>query len=110
MAAFNVTALANFGYNETTRYMDPMEERWRAKKFADDELASRTGPFSEEAIRAMVDEYTIANPYSEVDQVEKALDDYWMVTQSKRADADSEASSPRNEPMGPVPRYRRMVV
>lgn len=127
MAAFNVTALTDFGYNETTRYMDPMEARWRAKKFDEDEWAARTGPFSDEAIRAMVDEYTAANPYSDVEQIGKALDDYWTVTQStvvsdkKRADVDTQeaeaeaevevSSCSREEQIvGPMPRYRRMVI
>ena len=30
LAAFNVTALQDFGYPETTRFIDPMESRYRA--------------------------------------------------------------------------------
>lgn len=82
MAAFNVTALVDFGYEETAGFADPMEDRWRAKKFSGDEFATRTGPFSERSIRAMVEEYTTANPYSDVNQVMNALDDYWKVKQS----------------------------
>lgn len=113
MAAFNVTALADFGYNETTRYMDPMEDRWRAKKMEDGDYENRTGPFSEESIRAMVEEYTTANPYSDVNEVEKALDDYWRVAQSsiaEKREGNSEASSQSSDTMGQLPRYQRMVV
>lgn len=76
MAAFSVTELANFEYKESTRYMDPMEDRWRANKFESDDFEARTGPFSEESIRASIEEFAAANPHSDVDQVEKALDDY----------------------------------
>lgn len=106
MAAFNVTALSDFGYNETTRYMDPMEDRWRAQKFDDDELETRTGLFSEESIRAMVERYATANPYSDVNEVEEALGDYWQSKQS----TVTEKREGSTEAMGPVPRYRRVVV
>ena len=32
MAVFNVSVLEDFGYGEKTRFLDPMEEKWRPKK------------------------------------------------------------------------------
>lgn len=105
MAAFNITALPDLGYNETTNFADPMDARWRAKKFAANELATRSGPFSETSIRAMVDKYAAANPYSDKDKVMKALDDYWGGKQSAVVTKKDEHGA-----MGPVPRFRRLVV
>lgn len=31
MAAFNVTSLSDFGYSDKTKFLDPMEDRWRAQ-------------------------------------------------------------------------------
>ena len=39
LGAFNVTALADFGYTEKTHFIDPMEERYRAKPFQDGDFA-----------------------------------------------------------------------
>lgn len=99
MAAFNVTALPNFGYNETTSYIDPMEQRWRAKDFVAEEFTGRTGAFSDEGIQAMAEEYATANPYSNVEEVEAALDAFYANQELK----------PREEE-GPIPRYRRFSV
>lgn len=77
MAAFNVTALSNWGYNETTTYLDPMEARWRAKAFGAGDFQARTGAFSDEAIAAAVKELAEEDPYSHVADVNDALDNFW---------------------------------
>lgn len=77
MAAFNVTALTNWGYNETTTYLDPMEARWRAKPFGAGDFQARTGLFTDEAIAAAVNELAVEDPYSHVANVNDALDEYW---------------------------------
>jgi bilirubin oxidase len=78
MAAFNVTVLEDFGYNET-HYIDPMEPRWRAKK----EVAADQ---TYEANKARVEFMASFEPYNNVAEVEDRLEDYWktrgQVTQS----------------------------
>lgn len=91
MAAFNVTSLPDFGYPETTHYIDPMEDRWRAKSFAADEFTAHAGVFSDESITASVQDYANANPYSDVVNITNALDEYWLAKQSQieaRGDSD----------------------
>lgn len=114
MAAFNVTALPDFGYPETTKYIDPMEERWRAKSFTSGEFTDHTGVFSEESITASVQDYANANPYSDVLNIESALDEYWLSKQTQvksrtgSRDSTSDNSAPsKREESGPIPRYRR---
>ncbi|WYZ44972.1 hypothetical protein EsH8_VIII_000288 [Colletotrichum jinshuiense] len=76
MAAFNVTVLPDFGYNET-KFIDPMEERWRAKPYVMADLRTRVGPFSDAAIEEAVKFMASTDPYSKVDDVYKNLDQYW---------------------------------
>ncbi|KAF2275287.1 bilirubin oxidase [Westerdykella ornata] len=104
MAAFNVSALANFGYTEVTDFADPMDQRWRARPYAQSDYTSRTGPFSDQSITDRVKELAQQQPYSELSQVESALDDYWA--QNKKRSAD-DCEKPAT---GPIPRYRRFVV
>ena len=110
MAAFNVTALAEFGYKETTDFSDPMDPSWRARSYSRNDFLSRTGAFSSSSITQRVQELARQQPYSELDKVEKALDDYW------KANGDGNPNSPRDTgapPTGnsdtPIPRYRRFI-
>lgn len=127
MAAFNVTALPDFGYPEITKFIDPMEPRWRAKPFAEGEFTTHTGVFSNESVTASVQNYASANPYSDVANITKALDSYWAARQPLKArknsddcdDDDDNASDDlshshkhgnktlKGDDSGPVPRYRR---
>lgn len=77
LAAFNVTALSDFGYTETTRFIDPMEPRYRAVSFDDKEYSGRKGPFSEIEIKKKLDFFIKLDAYNKVDEVEKALAEYW---------------------------------
>lgn len=105
MAAFNVTALPDLGYPETTKYIDPMEARWRAKPFTADEFSGRTGVFSDASIQEAVESSALANPYADVAGVENALDQYYAAI-NKRMKARE--SSDDNVPYaGAIPRYRR---
>jgi bilirubin oxidase len=69
MAAFNVTVLEDLGYNET-HYIDPMEERWRAKPEVSDD-------FQPQAIDDHVQWMASFSPYDKIDEVEKVLEDYY---------------------------------
>ncbi|CAI4216034.1 unnamed protein product [Parascedosporium putredinis] len=102
MAAFNVTALPNFGYNETS-YIDPMEPRWRAKPYTRAEFTGRSGPFSDESIIERVQFMASLDPYSHVNDVDRALEEYWASQHSPRElNSDTLAGS--------IPRYRRFQV
>lgn len=70
MAAFNVTSLADFGYPETTRLIDPMDQRFRAKPIT-------SGDFTESAIQAKLAQFDSLNVYDNIPQIEEALVDYW---------------------------------
>ena len=70
MAAFNVTSLKDFGYPETTKFIDPMEERWRSRPItaSDDSRA---------AIMKRLYEFDLTNAYKDPEKIEAALVDYW---------------------------------
>lgn len=69
MAAFNVTALADLGYNETA-FIDPMESRWRAE-------AVTAAKFTAAAITQKVQFMASLEPYNNVEEVYDVLEDYW---------------------------------
>lgn len=71
MAAFNVTALADFGYPETTHFVDPMEQRWRAKP---EDPAKSTQTYIE---GTLLPGFSALNAYSDAAGVEAALEAYW---------------------------------
>lgn len=70
MAAFNVTALLDLGYNETS-FRDPMEARWRA-------VAAVPELFTQEAVTAKIQAMAALQPYNNVDEVYSRLDQYWQ--------------------------------
>ncbi|KAL8654429.1 MAG: hypothetical protein Q9226_003442 [Calogaya cf. arnoldii] len=71
MAAFNVSVLEDFGYKETTHFIDPMEERWLAKS---EDPAKSTQAYVEGTLLPMFD---ATNAYKNVKETEEALDKYW---------------------------------
>jgi bilirubin oxidase len=87
MAAFNVTALDDFGYPETA-FIDPMENRWRAEAVA-------PSKFTPTAITEKVQFMASLEPYNNVDDIMEELDDYWA-SHKKRA--------------APEPKTRRMRI
>ncbi|KAF1949470.1 Cupredoxin [Byssothecium circinans] len=71
MAAFNVTALADFGYPETAvKLNDPMDPRFRA-------VPVKAADFTEAAIMAKLAEFSSLGAYEDPDKVEAALASYW---------------------------------
>ncbi|KAH8655355.1 Cupredoxin [Xylariales sp. PMI_506] len=112
MAAFNVTQLDNFGYNETTDFTDPMDPRWRSQPYDRADFLARAGIFTDDAIVQKVQTLALEQPYSELDNVEEALTAYWTangagnpnspVKMRRRGCADCGSE--------PVPRYRRLSV
>lgn len=104
MAAFNVTALTNWGYNDTTLFLDPMEEKFRAKAFGAGDFQARTGLFSDEAIEAAVAALAEDDPYSHVADVNEALDNYWK---EQKAGAGTAVKREAGEDAGPIIRRRR---
>ncbi|KAF2645789.1 phenol oxidase A [Massarina eburnea CBS 473.64] len=104
MAAFNVTQLQQLGYNETTDFSDPEDPRWSAKPFIQDNLRARSGPFTAKSINDRIQEIAREQPYSELAEVEAALEAAWADgTAQKRGTEDYQKT-------GPIPRYRRFVV
>ncbi|KAF9878648.1 multicopper oxidase [Colletotrichum karsti] len=69
MAAFNVTALADFGYHETS-FADPMESRWRA-------VPVNVAAFTREVITKKVQFMASLQPYNNAEDVLRRLDAYW---------------------------------
>lgn len=70
MAAFNVTALADFGYPDTAVLSDPMDARFRAKTYPGSpdvaQINSVVLPF-----------YASLDAYGDVKLVNQHLDEYW---------------------------------
>ncbi|KAI0131815.1 Cupredoxin [Xylariales sp. AK1849] len=79
MAAFNVTALSDLGYTETS-FVDPMETRWRAK----DAVAE---DFTTAAITAKVQSMAALQPYNNVDATMQKLNEYWATHGGARVKA-----------------------
>ncbi|KAI5820067.1 oxidase cueO precursor [Pyronema omphalodes] len=81
MAAFNVTALADFGYPETTRFIDPMEERWRAKPY--------TGTDLNFIRRTLLPFYSSLDAYASLFKIDAALREYWAARAGKSVVGDA---------------------
>jgi bilirubin oxidase len=77
MAALNVTALKDLGYDEKTHFIDPMEPQYRAKPFSDADFINRNGDFSSDAIEAKVKFFQDLEAYKKVGEVETKLEEYW---------------------------------
>lgn len=93
MAAFNVTSLANFGYPETTKFIDPMEEKYRSKDINE---------YDDKHIDEKCAELEALEAYTEPEKVEQALVEYWanggkgpstLVTSTRPASSSSSSSS-----------------
>ncbi|KAL5445187.1 hypothetical protein PMIN07_010186 [Paraphaeosphaeria minitans] len=75
MAAFNVTQLTDFGYDEGTDFGDPEGLRWSARPYFYTNSQLGTGPFSTQAVPDRIQEIAREQPYSELAEVEAALDE-----------------------------------
>lgn len=70
MAAFNVSSLGDWGYPETTHFIDPMEQKYRSKDENDHD-------FEEEHIQEKLHDFYMMDAYKNPEQVEAALESYW---------------------------------
>ncbi|ORY04865.1 Cupredoxin [Clohesyomyces aquaticus] len=81
LAMFNVTFLADFGYPEKTHFIDPMEDRYRAKPCKTGEFQSvdtwGNGEFSLQGVTDKVNWFAGLEAYKDADKVELALEEYW---------------------------------
>lgn len=68
MAAFNVTSLSDFGYPETTKFVDPMDPRFRAKPYRE---------FSAAEVEDVLISFSELSAYYDVEEIKYALDEYW---------------------------------
>ncbi|KAK0726179.1 Cupredoxin [Apiosordaria backusii] len=100
MAAFNVTALADLGYNETS-FRDPMEARWRAEP-------ATAAKFTTAAITEKIQFMAGLEPYNNVEEVLEVLDDYWA-THNKR-DVQGPAPKRVTRAAPAEPKTRRMRI
>lgn len=85
MAAFNVTALSDLGYDEKTSFIDPMEAQYRSKAFSQNDLDNRSGDFSDSAISDKCSFFNGKVAYKNVLGVETALEKYWSTKGSNTA-------------------------
>jgi bilirubin oxidase len=81
LVMFNVTTLTDFGYPETTHFIDPMEERYRSKPCKPNEFVDTTtwgnGEFSYQGVSDKVQWFVDLDAYKDVDKIELALEEYW---------------------------------
>ena len=107
MAAFNVTQLQELGYNEATDFSDPEDPRWSARPFVQSDWTAKTGPFTQQALTARVQEIARQQPYSEQPQVEAALAAAWADGTAQKRDVKEGFG---NKVSGAVSRVRRFIV
>ncbi|KAK4183512.1 putative bilirubin oxidase precursor [Podospora australis] len=89
MAAFNVTALPDFGYPETA-FRDPMESRWRAEPVT-------AAKFTPAAITTKVQFMASLQPYNNVEEVLDELDAYYGITKRDLAGPVAPRRVPPNQ-------------
>ncbi|KAI4766046.1 oxidase cueO precursor [Aureobasidium sp. EXF-3400] len=77
MAALNVTALKDLGYDEKTSFIDPMDTKYRAKSFNAADLTNRGGDFDYDAIEKKCKDFQDMDAYKKVNEVEEKLEEYW---------------------------------
>lgn len=98
LAMFNVTTLADFNYTETTHFIDPMEEQYRAKPCKPGEFLSTTtwgtGEFSEAGVKDKLQWFVEKDGYKDMDKIELALEEYWGRTSLIHSTSRSVISSP----------------
>jgi hypothetical protein len=81
LAMFNVTFLSDFGYPEKTHFIDPMEDRYRAKPCKAGEFVDvknwGKGEFSLQGVTDKANWFFGLEAYKDMDQIELALEEYW---------------------------------
>ncbi|KAI6379790.1 hypothetical protein MCOR25_001921 [Pyricularia grisea] len=101
MAVFNVTSLPDFGYDNSGRFVDPMQPEFRAQSYNKDEMGARSGSFAAQAIESKMRYLAEANPYPDPEGVESALTQYWATKTAEGAQ-----STPPPSPVSRVRRFR----
>lgn len=69
MAAFNVSSLGDWGYPETTKFIDPMEDKYRSK-------AENDNDNKQSVIDEKLQKFQDMEAYSNVEKLEAALESY----------------------------------
>ncbi|KAL1297993.1 hypothetical protein AAFC00_006499 [Neodothiora populina] len=77
MAAMDVKAIKDLGYDEKTTFLDPMDSTYRSKGFKEEEWQSRDGDFEDEKIGKKCEWFISLEAYKNADEVEGALETYW---------------------------------
>lgn len=102
LAMFNVTTLSDFGYPETTHFIDPMESRYRAKPCKPNEFRNTvdwgSGEFSAQGVTDKMQWFVDFDAYKDIDEIELALEEYWGRTSLVQS-----ASTNAVPPPSPVP-------
>jgi bilirubin oxidase len=73
MAAFDVQSLKDWGYDERTKFLDPMEDKYRSKNEDDSE---------HDKIQDTLKKFMDMEAYNDVGKLEKALEDYHRLPKS----------------------------
>jgi hypothetical protein len=73
MAAFDVQSLKDWGYDEKTKFVDPMEDKYRSKDEDDSE---------HDKITDTLKKFMEMEAYNNVSELEKALEDYHRLPKS----------------------------
>jgi len=82
MAAFNITSLADWGYPETTRFLDPMEQKYRSKDINDNDNKKET-------ILTKLAEFEAMEAYADPTKMEDSLVQYWNKKGGKGSSAQA---------------------
>jgi bilirubin oxidase len=86
MGAFNVSVLQDFGYTEKTKFIDPMEPRWRSKPIVPED-------FTDDAIQQKLALFSSLEAYEKVEEVESALAAYWATHKKSASTATQTPTS-----------------
>lgn len=68
MLDFNVTALPGFGYKEKSRFLDPMDTRFRAQTYHGTNLKT--------VVQQTLPGFAALEAYTDIDRLEAAIDNY----------------------------------
>lgn len=77
MAAFNVSLLEDFGYEENMHFIDPLDPAFAANDCDITDVVNRGGDFADERIAEALSSFETTGAYGDIDGVETALKAYW---------------------------------
>jgi bilirubin oxidase len=102
LAMFNVTTLSDFGYPETTHFIDPMEQRYRATPSKPNEFKNTlewgTGEFSLQGVTDKINWFVSLDAYKDIDKIELALEEYWGRTSLVHTASSTSKATPVSSP------------